>query len=131
MGLKDLFSNISGKVRNAGRWLADKAKAGIGFVGRLAKPVLNVVSKGLDYSRYLPGKFGVIAGLAKPVFDKINGFIDRLPNGKAKEKLREFSDKGKDAYDKGRQMGEDIIIKFNDNVQKYKPAVDYVNSIIK
>jgi len=130
MGFKDFFGKIAGKVRNAGRWVADKAKQGISFVGRVAKPVLNVVSQVLNAAKYLPGKLGAISKLASPLVNVINGFIDKLPSGRAKDKMQEITNKGKEAIDSVERGSRDIVNRFNEKVQPYAPVVDYINNKI-
>jgi len=126
MGFKDFFGKIAGKVINAGRWVADKAKQGISFVDMVAKPAINIISTGLNAAKYLPGKFGAISRLASPIANVINGFIDKLPSSKGKDKLQEIANKGQDAINQIEHKGQDLVNGFNAKVQPYKPAVDYV-----
>ena len=51
MGIKNFFKKIGQGFKKAGRWIKEKA---LPFVGRIAKPILNVMSM-------IPGKIGAIS----------------------------------------------------------------------
>ena len=57
MGLKKFFGKVWNGLKNAGRWVKNKA---LPAIGRVAKPILNVMGM-------LPGHLGVIGKVGSAV----------------------------------------------------------------
>lgn len=78
MGIKNFFKKVGNGLKAAGRWVRDKA---IPFIGRLAKPVLNVVSA-------LPGKIGMIGKIGSAVAGVASSAAKQIPNANVRNKVQ-------------------------------------------
>ena len=90
MAIKNFFKKIGVGVKKAA-----------GFVGKIAKPILNVMSA-------LPGKLGLIGKAGSAATTVVKDVVDRIPNQQAKDKLNEVIDKGKQAVDNVQQKAQTI-----------------------
>ena len=99
MGIKNFFKKIGRGVK----------KAAV-VVGKVAKPILNVMS-------VLPGKLGLIGKAGSAAAEVVKGVVDRIPNQQAKDKLNEVIDKGKQAVDNVQEKAQNVA-------NKVKPWAD-------
>ena len=106
MGFKSFFKKIGQGFKKVGRFIKDKAMP---FVGRLAKPILNVISM-------LPGKIGAIGKVGSAVTEVLHNVTDQIPNKEARDKINNVLDKGND--------------KFQTVVDKGKGYADTANNIV-
>ena len=101
MSIKNFFKKIGGGIKKAAGKVWGGVKKAAGFVGRIAKPILNVMSA-------LPGKLGLIGKAGSAVTTVVKDVVDRIPNQQAKDKLNEVIDKGKQAVDNVQQKTQTI-----------------------
>lgn len=116
MGIKDFFKKVGRGIKNTAGKIWGGIKKGVGFVGRVAKPVLGVLSA-------LPGKLGMIGKVGTVVTGAAKDVIDRIPNENAKEKLNRVIDKGGGVIADVQQRAQGIA-------DKVKPYADAGLSII-
>lgn len=123
MGIKDFFHKVGNGIKSAGSWIWDKVKKGVGFAGRIAKPVLGALS-------ILPGKIGMIGKLGSGIADGVSRIVGELPESKAKQKLVVAVDRGKDYWDKGIKNATNITNRASDGVNKITPVINKANEVI-
>lgn len=123
MGLKDFFGKAWNGMKTAGNWVGDKVKKGVGFVGRIAKPILSL-------SRMIPGKIGAISTVAHGVLDGISGLVGALPDSKAKQKINDFAMNGKDILNGGVDIANDIADKTNKFVENAVPIIEKADNAL-
>ena len=122
--IKRFFGKIWNGIKSAGRFVKNKA---LPFVGRLLKPVLNVVSA-------LPGKIGMIGKVGSVVHDVASDVIKQIPNKDTRDKIQGVVDHSNDKFqgvvDRGRQYaqtGNDMITTIRNGANRVggllKPAV--------
>ena len=110
MGIKNFFKKIGRGIKKvAGKVWGGVKKAAV-VVGKVAKPVLNVMS-------VLPGKLGLIGKAGSAAAEVVKGVVDRIPNQQAKDKLNEVIDKGKQAVDNVQEKAQNVA-------NKVKPWAD-------
>ena len=117
-GLKSFFKKIGQGFKKAGRWIKERA---IPFVGRIAKPILNVMGM-------LPGKIGAIGKVGSAVTEVLHNVTEKIPNKDARDKINSVIDKGNDKFqtviDKGRGYADTA-----NNI--VNTAKDGINNIVK
>ena len=117
-GLKSFFKKIGQGFKKAGRWIKERA---IPFVGRIAKPILNVMGM-------LPGKIGAIGKVGSAVTEVLYNVTEKIPNKDARDKINSVIDKGNDKFqtviDKGRGYADTA-----NNI--VNTAKDGINNIVK
>ena len=110
MGIKNFFKKIGRGIKKvAGKVWGGVKKAAV-VVGKVAKPVLNVMS-------VLPGKLGLIGKADSAAAEVVKGVVDRIPNQQAKDKLNEVIDKGKQTVDNVQEKAQNVA-------NKVKPWAD-------
>lgn len=109
--------SVAGKIWNG-------VKKGAKFVGKIAKPILNVAQPILNGLSLLPSKLGVIGKVGSAAAGIAQNIIDRIPNDKAREKLTQVIDKGKALADQTQQKAQVVA-------GKVKPYADAGLDIIK
>ena len=101
-GLKSFFKKVGNGIKKAGRWVRDKA---LPAVGRIVKPVMNVISM-------LPGKIGMIGKLGTAITGVLHSATDKIPNKDARDKINHVIDQGNTNFnrfiDKGQQITNDV-----------------------
>ena len=101
-GLKTFFKKVGNGIKKAGRWVRDKA---LPAVGRIVKPVMNVISM-------LPGKIGMIGKLGTAITGVLHSATDKIPNKDARDKINHVIDQGNTNFnrfvDKGQQFANDV-----------------------
>ena len=101
-GLKTFFKKVGNGIKKAGRWVRDKA---LPAVGRIVKPVMNVISM-------LPGKIGMIGKLGTAITGVLHSATDKIPNKDARDKINHVIDQGNTNFnrfiDKGQQITKDM-----------------------
>ena len=118
MGIKDFFKKVWSGVKNVGGKIWNGLKKGIGFVGKIAKPIINIAKPILNGMSMIPGKLGIIGTVGSVASEAAKGLIDQIPNQDAKDKLNQLVDRGKDLLDTGQQKAQEIASK----VQPYAQA---------
>lgn len=100
MGIKSFFRKIGNGIRKAGRFIKDKV---FPVVGRIAKPVLNVIGA-------LPGVAGVVGRIGSGIANVLHGATDQIPNEDAKKRINDVISRGNQAFqgavDRGREIAE-------------------------
>ena len=118
MGIKDFFKKIGRGFKKAGRWIKDKA---LPFVGRIAKPILNVMSM-------IPGKIGAIGQIGSAVTNVLHNVTEKIPNKDARDKINSVIDKGNDKFQTVIDKGKGYAETANNIVNAAK---DGINNIVK
>lgn len=98
MGVKSFFKKVWGGIKKAGRFVKDKV---LPVVGRIAKPVLNVIGA-------LPGKIGMIGKIGSGVANILHGATEKIPNEDARRKLDDIISRGHDKFQTVVDRGRDI-----------------------
>ncbi len=100
MGVKSFFKKVWGGIKKAGRFVKDKV---LPVVGRIAKPVLNVIGA-------LPGKIGMIGKIGSGIANILHGATEKIPNEDARRKLDDIISRGHDKFqtvvDRGRSVAD-------------------------
>ena len=104
MSIKDFFKKVGRGIKKAAGKVWGGVKKGAAVVGKIAKPILNVMS-------VLPGKLGLIGKVGTAAAEVAKDVVDRIPNQQAKDKLNEVIDKGKQAVDNVQNKAQTIADK--------------------
>jgi len=131
MGLKSFFSKVANGVKNGATKVWNTAKKVGGYVGRVAKPILKLAPTALTGLAALPGKVGMVGKLISPFTNVLNGLIDKIPDGKAKDKVNELYDKTKDLANDVEKKAVDMTTRVSDATNKWIPFVEHMNGLIK
>lgn len=119
------YSKLGNGIKKAGRWVRDKV---LPVVGRIAKPVLNIISA-------LPGKLGMIGKVGSAVTGLLHGATEKIPNQGIKDKLNRYIDKGSDKFqhvvDKGREISDDVNRKIGVGKDIANHLKEGYNNVIK
>ena len=110
MGLKDFFRKVGRGIKRAAGKVWGGIKKGAQFVGKVAKPVLSIMSN-------LPGPIGLIGKIGGGVYDVAKDVVNRIPNQQAKDKLNGVIDRGK-------EIADDVRDKAMGVADKVKPWAD-------
>ncbi len=117
MAIKDFFRKIGRGIKKAGRFIKDKV---FPTVGRLAKPVLGLIS-------HAPGIIGTVGRIGSGIANILTGATQHIPNEEARKKLKDVIDSGNNRFqhvvDTGQnyaQAGQNIVesIKNNPNTSQ-------------
>ena len=127
MGLGSFFRGAWDKVKKVGGKIGGAIKNGARVVGRIAKPVANIISGVSGFLAGAPGKIGQIAGVVRKGIDGARKLIDLLPDSKFKTKLEEGSDKADDIVNKG----EKFVSHYADKGKEYTPFLDRVSDVVQ
>lgn len=110
MGLGGFFkkigsgiSNIANKAWQGTKYVGGKVLDGAKYIGKAAKPVINIAQKVTGLTDKIPGMIGEASKLVSGGLDKVKGWIDMIPEGGIKNKLKEYSDDAVKIIDKGRE----------------------------
>ena len=121
MSIKNFFRKIGSGFRKAGRWIRDKA---LPVVGRIVKPILNVVG-------LLPGKIGMIGKVGSAIAGAASNVIDKIPNQQVKDKLHGIVDTVNGKIQEGVNKGQQMATVANDIVNATRQGVGNVASVVK
>ena len=121
MGLKRFFGKVWNGLKNAGRWVKDKA---LPVIGRVAKPILNVMGM-------LPGHLGMVGKIGSAVAGVTSNIIDKIPNQSIQDKLHGIVDKANNTVQAGIDKGQQIAHTANDIVNAAKEGVGRIGSLVK
>ena len=127
MGLGSFFRGAWDKVKKVGGKIGGAVKGAARVVGKIAKPVANIVSGVSGFLAGAPGKIGKIAGAVKKGVDTARKFIDLLPDSKFKKRLEEGSDKADELVKRGEKVVGDIMEKG----KQYTPFMDKVGEVVQ
>ena len=101
MGIKSFFKKVGRGIGKFAGKVWNGIKKGAEIVGKVAKPVLNVLSA-------LPGKVGLIGKIGSMGAGIAENIINKIPNKDARDKLNGFVDRGKNMVDKVENKARDI-----------------------
>lgn len=121
MGLKDFFGKTWKGLKTGASWIGDKVKKGVGFVGRLAKPVLNI-------TRMIPGVIGTASNVANGIIDGVSTIANSLPNSKVKNKIGEITGEMKTEANNVIDKANDIAGKVGNVVETTAPLIEKGNN---
>lgn len=121
MGIKSFFKKIGQGFKKAGRWIKDKA---LPAIGRVVKPILNVVG-------LLPGKIGTIGKVGSAIAGAASGIIDKIPNKDARDKLHGVVDNVNNKVQAGVDKGQQIARTANDVINATRQGVGNVANVLK
>ena len=93
MGIRSFFKKVGRGIGKFAGKVWNGVKKGAEIVGKVAKPVLNVLSA-------LPGKVGLIGKIGSLGAGVAENIINKIPNKDARDKLNVFVDRGKNMVDK-------------------------------
>ena len=124
-------------MKRVGRGIVNTAQkvgrgvgAGIRFVGKAAKPVINIAQKVSGLAQHIPGVIGDTAKLIKGGLEKANEYIDMIPDSKLKDKLKEYSGGAEKIIDKGRDIASAGGQKVGEFVGQAKPWVNLAGKLV-
>lgn len=123
MSIKNFFKKLWGGIKKVGGKIWNGVKKGAQFVGKIAKPIINIAKPVLGGLSMLPGKIGLIGKVGSAAAGVAKELVDRIPNQKAKDKLNQVIDKGKGFVDKVQDKAQGIA-------DKAKPWADAGLSVI-
>ena len=118
---KRFFSKVWGGLKKAGRWVKDKA---LPVIGRIAKPILNVMG-------VLPGHLGMVGKIGSAIAGVASNVIDKIPNQNIQDKLHGIVDKANNTVQAGIDKGQQIAHTANDIVNAAKEGVGRLGSLVK
>jgi len=130
MGIKSFFQKIWGGIKKGASKVWNVAKKVGGFIGKIVKPVAKIAPSVLSGMSMLPGKVGIIGKIGAPVMSIVNGLINKMPDGAAKEKLQQISNKGQEAIDTVQNKATNIAQNVSDKAQKWVPFAEHMNGLI-
>jgi hypothetical protein len=117
MGIKSFFKKVGRGIGKFAGKVWNGVKKGAEIVGKVAKPVLNVLSA-------LPGKVGLIGKIGSLGAGVAEKFINKIPNKDARDKLNGYVDKGRDTLGK-------VENKAGQFANKIQPWAKFGQDIIK
>ena len=113
MGLGSWVSGAWGKVKGAaskafdvGKKVVGKVAEGVKYVGKAAKPIVNVAQKVAGFVENIPGAIGDVGKLARGGLEKVNKWIDLIPSGSIKDKLKEASSGAGELIGRGEDLAQ-------------------------
>lgn len=121
MSIKKFFKKIGDGFKKAGRWIKNKA---LPVVGRIVKPILNVVG-------LLPGKIGMVGKVGSAIAGAASGIINKIPNQQAREKLQGVVDNVNSKVQEGVAKGQQIANVANNVIDATKQGIGNVAGVIK
>ena len=116
MGIKSFFKKIGNGFKKVGRFVKDKV---FPVVGRIAKPILNVLSA-------LPGQLGMVGKIGSAVTGVLHQATNQIPNEQVRNKIDKVIDKGKEGFDKVVDTGQHYAERANDTIDRGRKAIDIV-----
>ena len=95
MGIGSFFKNIGSSIKTGFQRGVPKVIStlknvgnlglrGVSFIGKHSKPILNILKN-------VPGTIGDVSNLLDKGISKVNEYVDMLPQGTVKDKLKELS----------------------------------------
>lgn len=111
MGVKSFFKKLWGGVKRIGGKVWSGLKKAGQFVGKIAKPIINIAKPVLNGLSLLPGKVGMIGKVGSAASEVAKQIVDRIPNQQAKDKLNRVIDKGQETLNKVQDRAQGIADK--------------------
>jgi len=130
MGVKSFFKGLWNGIKKGAAKIWNGVKKVAGFAGRLVKPVVKVAPAVLSGLSALPGKAGMIGKIGAPIAGVLNGIINKMPEGAAKEKAHEIVDKGQMVYDQVKDKTMDYANKASNFGQQWLPVANHINGLV-
>lgn len=130
MGLWGWVKNTSSKAWEGAKKVGRAIGTGVKKVGRAARPILDGIQKVAGLAEYIPGFIGDIAGSVRSGIDKANEWIDLIPEGSAKDKLKEYSSGAGELVDKGEEWLNDKGEVVRGYANRTKPYLDAADKIV-
>lgn len=127
MGLGEFFQGAWNKVRKVGGKIGGAIKGAVHTVGKITKPVMNIISGVSGFLQGAPGKVGKIAGAVRKGVDTAKKLINLLPDSNFKKRLEEGSDKAEQIVRRGEQVVGDVVEKG----REYAPFIDKVGELVQ
>ena len=118
---KRFFGKVWNGLKRAGRWVKDKA---LPVIGRVAKPILNIMG-------VLPGHLGMIGKVGSAIAGVASNVIDKIPNQNIQNKLHGIVDKANNTVQSGVDKGQQIAQTANNIVNTAKEGVGRLGSLVK
>ena len=112
MGLLNFF-------KKAGGWIKDKFHKAKDIVTKFAKPVINVVKKGVDFVSKTP-LAPIINKATGGIFDTVKNVVNLIPDGKVKENVTNFTNKAEQFKNQAVNKVDELQNKFNTTVDRGK-----------
>ena len=110
MGLGNFFRKIGSgiasgaqKAWSGAKYVGGKVLDGAKFIGKAAKPVINVAQKITGLTDKIPGMIGEVSKLVSGGLDTAKKWIDMVPEGSVKKKLEELSGGADDLVKRGEE----------------------------
>ena len=130
MGFGDFLKRVGRGVVNTAQKVGRGVASGVRFVGKAAKPVINVAQKISGLAEHIPGVIGDTAKLIKGGLEKANEYIEMIPDSKLKDKLREASSGAGDLIDRGRNIADRGGKIVGEVMSGAKPWVDFGSKVV-
>lgn len=137
MGLGSWVSGAWGKVKGAaskafdvGKKVVGKVAEGVKYVGKAAKPVVNIAQKVAGFVENIPGAIGDVGKLARSGLEKVNKWIDMIPSGSIKDKLKEVSSGAGELIGRGEDLAQRGAQRVGGWSEQAKPWVGYAGKLV-
>lgn len=92
--IKNFFSRVGNGIKSGATKVWNGVRNGIGYVGRIAKPLSSMALGAGSMLGRLPGTVGLIGKALQGGGAVLKSLTDSIPNGAVKEKLNNAIDKG-------------------------------------
>ena len=136
MGLGGFFKKIGSAVKSGAskalqtaKHIGGKVLTGVKYIGKHAKPIINVAKTVAGLGQYIPGGIGDIFGLVDKGLNKVNEWIDMIPDSKIKDKLKEYSGDASNIKDTVRGIVDSGGKKVGEIIDRAKPWIDSAENI--
>jgi len=136
MGIGSWVSGAWGKVKGAaskafdvGKKVVGKVAEGVKYVGKAAKPIVNVAQKVAGFVENIPGAIGDVGKLARGGLEKVNKWIDLIPSGSIKDKLKEASSGAGELIGRGEDLAQRGAGRLSGWTEQAKPWVGYAGNV--
>jgi len=129
MGIKKFFKGLWNGIKKGASKIWNGVKKVIGFGGRLVKPVLQAAPQVLTGLAALPGKAGMIGKIGAPIAGVLNGIINKMPDGAAKDKVQEVYNKGQNFVNQANDKVMNVAQNVSNTAQKWLPVANEISNI--
>ena len=136
MGTGGFFKKVWGGIKSGAqkavqtaKYIGGMAAQGIKYIGKHAKPVIKVVKTVAGLGQYIPGGIGDVFGLIDKGLDKVNEWIDMIPDSKLKDKLKDLSGDASKIKDNVRGIVDDQGRKVGEIIDRAKPWIESAENI--
>jgi len=129
MGVASFFRGIFRGAKNGARKIFEIGKKAAGLVNRIVKPAVNIAKKGYDiynkFGRKTISKIDEPGNNYKPI-QKIDNLVDKMPDGAAKDKVKQVIDKGKNFVNDKIDKVNNVIRTVDNVTNKWAPFVTQI-----